>query len=134
MLEKDGLDENWQEGAQSVWETHEVGGNDVEVHNRSLAVQRLMNPEEFVRYDSSGMGPGTDLAQDIDDDETDVSPLMHGGGLVYGHCETNEDGFRVVRDLDWSYFRERLIEHFHIMFTWNTIQWPRRNRCTNNSL
>ena len=134
LLEKDGLDESWQDGALSVWETAEVGGNELEVHDRSFAVQRLMNPDEFVRYDSSGMGPGTDVAQDVDDEETDLSPLQHSGGKVYGRGESNEEGFRLVRELDWSFFRGRLIEHFHIMFQWNQIQWPKRNRCTNNSL
>ena len=135
LLEKDGLDDAWQEGALSPWETEELGGNELETHDRSFAVQRLMNPQEFVRYDSSGMGAGTDVAQDEEDDQTDISPLQHSGGTIYGRGETNTEGCRVVRELDWAFFRERLIEHFHIVFSRNEVIWPRRNRSnnTNNS-
>ena len=134
LLEKDGLAEQWEEGALSRWETKEMAGNDMEVHDRSFAIQRLMNPEDFARYDSSGMGYGTDVTEDPEDDETDLSPLQHVGGKTYGRGETNEHGYRVVTELDWGYFRERLIEHFHIMFSSGQIVWPRRNRSMNNSL
>ena len=134
LLEKDGLDERWEDGALSIWETEEFGGNEQAVFDRSFAIERLMNPQEYVRFDSSGMGTGTDVAQDLNDEETDISPLQHNSGKVYGRWETDSDGFRVVRELDWSYFRQRLIEHFHIMFTWNQVKWPKRNRVSNNSI
>ena len=134
LLEKDGLDERWEDGALSIWETEEFGGNEQAVFDRSFAIERLMNPQEYVRFDSSRMGTGTDVAQDLNDEETDISPLQHNSGKVYGRWETDSDGFRVVRELDWSYFRERLIEHFHIMFTLNQVKWPNRNRVSNSSI
>jgi len=40
---------------------------------------------------------------------------------------------RIVRQLSFNYFRERLIEHFNILFKSKKIVWPTRNKATRKS-
>lgn len=133
LLDRDGLDEKWMEGELSMWETEAMANHEIDVHDRSFAMQRLLNAEDYMRYDSSGMGPGTDVTGN--DDDTDIEPLQHVGGKTYERGKVNESGVRVVRELDHKYFKERLVEHFHICFMKQNIIWPsRRNRIMEEDL
>jgi hypothetical protein len=115
LLEIDGLEEGWENGVSSSWEG-ELGQHDASVS----ALARLLTPEQFATHDHSGMGVGTD-APDQDEENVNASHK----GLSYSAGDTQQ--VRVVRDLDFNFFRGRLVEHFDIMFQEGTVQWPARN-------
>jgi hypothetical protein len=86
-----------------------------------FALSRLLSPEDFVRYDQSGMGTGTDrVAHQAEHDE---DAFYTHAGRTY-HPGDGQVG--VVRDLDFEFFRGRLVEHFDILFKQQKIVWPAR--------
>ena len=68
------------------------------------------------------MGVGNDAPEEYDADENVNASHK---GLSYSAGDTQQ--VRVVRDLDFEYFRGRLVAHFDIMFEEGTLQWPVRN-------
>jgi hypothetical protein len=123
LLDVDGLEEGWEEGALSPWELPYLGNHNAHDQGYHFALQQLLLPEQFAQFDASGMGAGTDREERTDDADGDE---YHGSPqLTYprGH-----QGVRVVRALDFEWFRGRLVEHFDILFKRHEIKWPKRNR------
>jgi DDE superfamily endonuclease len=133
LLDIDGLDDKWQGGVPSDWES-ELGLHDMEDTARFVppaALARLNARQLSARhYDMSGMGPGED--QDtIEEDEQDASEAGQGfyvenatigGHIVNGVCV---GGVRVVRKLPRDFFRRKLVEHHDILWRQNKLKWPR---------
>ncbi len=68
-------------------------------------------------YDTSGMGPGNDHEANMD---VEPDPDL-GDGPALGNKTT-----RIVQHLSLNYFRKKLVEHFSIRFSQNSLQWPSR--------
>jgi hypothetical protein len=117
LLEVDGLDKGWDTGALSPWETDMGMHNPHDCNTRNFAMHRLMNPADFSRLDHSALGRGNDAPEPTPEDPDDVI-TRKGKTYPKGH-----QGVRVVRELDFDYFRERLVEHFDILFQRNQIKW-----------
>lgn len=121
MLKTDGMDHN------DEWLT-DLGSFTQEDIEQTIpfALQRLHNPGELRSYDSSGSGKGSDRVVDNDDaddeeEETDRRPTD-----VQLRASVDSDGFRKVRLLSLEVFRERLVEHFDILFQQNKLEWPQK--------
>ena len=72
---------------------------------------------------NSGMGAGTDrVAHQAENDE---DAFYTHAGLTYS---PGDGQVRVIRELDFDYFRARLVEHFDILFKQQKIVWPTRNK------
>jgi hypothetical protein len=122
LIEVDGLEEGWEAGALSPWET-ELGNHNPHDSDRNFALHRLMNPADFATLDRSGMGQGNDRNTTHTDDDADDAVVHHGRTYPRG-----SEGVRVVRELDFEYFRGRLVEHFDILFKRQEVSWPARHR------
>jgi hypothetical protein len=94
----------------------------------------MQEPSIVRTYDSSGIGRGNDHQNSMDaileEQELRVEDERRAmaNWLAY---TTNPLSVRVVRDLSFSFFRERLVEHFQIEFNnplGRGITWPKRNR------
>jgi Plant transposon protein len=100
FLEHDGLSRNWEDGVQSDWQgelgLHDNGDN----------------------YDYSGMGPGNDVYQGIDD----TTNAVEQDDFVQDIPNTTN-----VRNCDSKVFKQKLIDHFDILFEKKLISWPKRN-------
>jgi hypothetical protein len=89
LLEVDGLDDEWQGGVSSDWES-EMGLHDPEdvTHYIPPAAIARLNATAQVsprHYDASGMGAGDDRdcvgeddLSDTEDEELDIQPMEHG--------------------------------------------------------
>lgn len=116
LLEIDGLDRPWGGGVPtSVWEG-EMGGFE-EIPN---SVARLTSDLTPRGYDLSGMGPGSDVHEPMEDDLSDEDDEDEDEELP----TTGE--VRTVRHLGLGYFRRKLVEHFDILWKQNKVKWPRR--------
>jgi len=51
-----------------------------------------------------------------------------------GEEEEEEAEVRVVNKLSQKYFRDRLVEHFNIMFRRGELRWPKRRGTTAPSI
>jgi hypothetical protein len=103
LLDEDGLDEMWENGVPSKWEG-ELGQHDEEdIPNNDM---------ENLSHNFSG------IAFDNDEDHNTVETMSHDSTLP--------DGTRIVRLLSQKFFRERLVEHFDILWKRNELQWPSR--------
>jgi hypothetical protein len=127
LLESDGLNQEWDSGElTSEWESR-LGdfedSNFVEQEYSSAdAVARLHNPEQWRAYDSSTFG-----LNNHDKNGEFVQMQSNPGNDGFREFEIpNEEPIR-VKDLQQSYFRERLIEHFNILFERGELIWPKRN-------
>jgi hypothetical protein len=130
LLTEDGMDYCWKNGVPTDWEG-EAGlhnPDDVIMHS---AIDRINNlsGNELRRYDTSGHGFGSDCIRwENDDDYEEFEESDHN--------EENEDNVhlhdnmlvRVVPKLSQDYFRDRLVEHFDILFSQKKIVWPSRIR------
>lgn len=82
-----------------------------------VPVQRL-NLDELNRLDYSGVGVGSDMINNGDEDN-DGDQQLHGGASV------NILGTNIVRKLSQATFRDKLIQHFDIKFKSQDVRWPR---------
>jgi DDE superfamily endonuclease len=127
LLDVDGLDPDWREGAPSEWETA-LGNHSLQDVQTNLppAVVRLLSPAEMRGYDASH----TQMEHDEDDPgEEEFEESVLPQGEVDARQERNAGHVRVVKDLSLSYFRAKLVQHFDIAFHKNEIVWPgKRNR------
>ena len=122
LLEVDGLEEGWEEGIPSSYQG-EMGLHDVGLSETNLAVSRLFTPDQFMTFDASGMGPGNDVHDGcVVNEQVQELAFTHGGKTFAVGCEDE----RVVRELDFEYFRSRLVEHFDILFWQGKVVWPKR--------
>ena len=119
LLEVDGLDNDWESGVPSDWEG-ELGHhntNDVLAHIPTDIRNRMNRDGENINtLDYSRIGRGSDECDDNDDSVTDFSGIIPDG---------NDSSVRVVNQLNRDYFRERLVENFHIRSQNNDVSWPR---------
>jgi len=74
-------------------------------------------------YDASGMGPGNDFSEDMDGKINREEVVIEETQQIPNNPEIS-----IVRHLCCDYFRERLVEHFNILFERNEIVWPTRNK------
>jgi Plant transposon protein len=101
FLDDDGLNDAWEQGAQSEWEG-ELG-------------------EQEDGLDYSGIGLGNDVVIDNEDQtEVDIDP----------NEATVIDGVHVTRVRNCSHkcFKQKLINHFEILYEKKEVKWPKRNR------
>lgn len=121
LLEVDGLDEKWQEGASSPWEG-ELGQYDEEdIQLIPENIRRRLTPDELRMYDSSGtrnLRENNESDSEDDDEEEELQPTIAEPLPPVGQI-------RIVRKLTCNQFRSRLVDHFDILFSKNQIQWPR---------
>ncbi len=101
--------------------------DDVTISRDSIpnAILRLSHNLTVRNFDSSGMGPGTDVV----DESIDVFERALPSGMGDNHWEQEEEEenaglARVVKNISLSMFRHKLVEHFHIMWSRNKIVWP----------
>jgi len=123
LLDIDGLDEHWDgdgllSTVESDW-TGEMGNHDFVFEGKVPdQVSRLVGNLD-PRYDASGLGAGTDVAEahpiDLDTEDVDDESVNFVEGEV-----------RVVKNLSLGYFRKKLVEHFDIKWQRNEIKWPSR--------
>jgi hypothetical protein len=109
LLEADGLDENWESGVPSEWEG-ELGAIPVE-GDVGNAIQNLTHNLLDCTF--------------VDDDDRDAETMSQDSILP--------NGTRIVRHLSQKFFRQRLVEHFHILWERNELVWPQRTRETRPS-
>jgi hypothetical protein len=137
LLDIDGLTGEWRNGIPvSDWEGElgEHDNDDALSAPTPNAISRLHTNLNFRNYDSSGMGPGTDIlniinvraiAEELDEysDEDGIDMNVNdprATSVVDGRT------VHVVRHLPLKYFRRKLVEHFDIMFHHNQIRWTIR--------
>jgi hypothetical protein len=110
LLDMDGLDEQWETGVQSDWEGP-LGEHKDEV---------LPNANQNLRYDTSGrISFGNDVDPNIGSHDMEDDTAFHDDSTLH-------DGTRIVCKLSQKYFREKLVEHFDIVWRRNEVVWPRR--------
>ncbi len=125
LLDIDGLSSEWTGGEvansdESEW-LGELGAHDFSGVNRDRipnAILRLSNNLTNQNFDASGMGPGDDVLVDRDHmpiNSDHVSDRME---------DQAGQSTQVVKNLTLNFFRRKLIEHFHIMWSRNNIVWP----------
>ena len=124
LLEHDGLDKEWGTGVSSEWEGQigEFNEEMVERYSPPDAILLLHNPAARGSYDSSGMG-----AADTDQVEFGGEYISESRRSKLHKRMQNQNSIRIVKDLPLDYFRDRLVEHFHILWTRNEVVWPARN-------
>jgi len=113
LLEEDGLDQPWDGplGEVDAADIATLPGEIPQAIAARLGVDAL-TPRNF---DLSGMGPA-------DDDIGNYTAAASFGEAPVG------GSVRIVRNLDRDYFRSKLVEHFDILFSNNSIQWPKANK------
>jgi hypothetical protein len=100
FLEHDGLNANWETGAQSDWQGELVN---------------LRNEDE---QDYSGMGLGNDAVyanntNDPDELEPDNIQLYYPNATAVCNCNS-------------IIFKHKLVEHYDILFQKRKVHWPKR--------
>ena len=73
--------------------------------------------------DSSGMGCGHSMNNDVDDNTNNRCPQETTTNK--DHDEFSRQNINNVHKLPMDLFRMKLIEHFDILFQQNKIKWPR---------
>jgi len=120
VLDVDGLDIAW-DGKQvgtSEWEG-DLGR--LESEDVPMAMRRVLSPSQIRNYDTTVFGqvaPSEHLEDGVGREES------RGDGNGEGSCDG--DGVRSVGSLSLAFFRDRLVEHFNIMFQRGELQWPSR--------
>lgn len=120
LLEIDGLNDRWESLSvqeQSIW-NGELGQHDSPTRN--FAISRLFQTsggDMFSNFDVSGIGRA-------DGDEAIQDGRGTRGGKIHA---VGDKALRVVAELDFDYFRGRLVEHFDIAFEKHSLEWPKRN-------
>jgi hypothetical protein len=126
LLEVDGLDRGWENGALSIWEGN-LGLHDVNDVNDNLpeAIRRLLTPMDLRRYDTTShvVQPTTTYnQQERNNSDRHQNQQLSRQERIY---EINGGSrVRVVKNLSLSYFRSNLVHHFDIAFTKNEVRWP----------
>ena len=86
-----------------------------------MAMRRVLSPSQIRNYDTTVFGqvaPSEHLEDGVGREES------RGDGDGEGSCDG--DGVRSVGSLSLAFFRDRLVEHFNIMFQRGELQWPSR--------
>jgi hypothetical protein len=104
-------------------------GVPVEVPNALARLSANLDPRNF---DSSGVGPGSDVMAEncsilrsevvaVSDSASQIDDMNIMKGIMNG-----VDRVRSVRYLSLNVFRQLLVNHFAILFSQNKIMWPER--------
>jgi hypothetical protein len=136
VAEVDGLTEEWVGGVRKVgseWEGDlgclDFEGIPVEVPN---ALARLSANLDPCNFDSSGVGPGSDvMAENRSILRSEVAALNDSASLIddmniMKGIMNGVDRVRSVCFLSLNVFRRLLVNHFAILFSQNKIVWPER--------
>ena len=109
LLDKDGLDKNWETGGQSHWNKDYNAHNiDTEIVTTPFAIQQL---NRNIRKDN----------------DTRFNTRRNNGKKISEQCRPyTVDGKRVVSKMPLSLFQNCLVNHFDIRFKHKTIGWPQR--------
>ena len=122
LLFDDGLAENWLDGARSDY----------------LGDMGLHNPiyNNNIHIDYSGLGNGNDRVENGNDELSDDEEWSINSSSIDNTINNNNNNvnnnasdnisYKIVRKLEYSYFRTKLIEHFDILFQNQQIVWPTR--------
>jgi hypothetical protein len=118
----------------SKWEG-EIGCSDfegvqVEVPNALACLSSNLDPRN---YDSSGLGPGSDviaencslLTREVAE-LSDVAKRTDDRNVML-RISNSVDCMRRVQNLSLIVFRQLLVNHFAILFSQKKIVWPERN-------
>jgi hypothetical protein len=108
LLDIDGLDETW--GSEWEGELGQHCSQDVQKYLGAEQLRRISGHLEARNYDSSGMGRGNDAIM------TGMEATCPPVEPVDDFVPPLNDTARVVKDLPFSYFRRKLVEHFDIKF------------------
>jgi hypothetical protein len=132
LLDIDGFTGEWKNGILvSDW-LGELGDhdNDFSLDDTAVpnAIKRISTNLNFRNYDTSGVGLGDDALHDaiLNDLECDEIESTKNNDDESTVSTTNKSGKRVVHKLGLTFFRQKLVEHFDILFNNNQIQWPSR--------
>ena len=127
LLDIDGLSDEWTgehtaTAMESDWlgdlGDHDFDGITVGRERIPNAILRLSNNLTNRNFDATGMGPGPDVVDESNEVvDSEVQSDM-------GYDEDGETPARVVNKLPLRFFRSKLVEHFHILWTRNKIVWP----------
>jgi Plant transposon protein len=112
FLEHDGLSKNWENGVQSDWQG-ELGNH--------------VNADD---HDYSGMGPGNDIVYENDFSINDEMILDEIDELA----PENNQGAKPVRSCSNRFLKQKLIDHFDILYQKRAIKWPKRSGIVEFSL
>ena len=105
FLDDDGLSKQWDTGVSSDWE------GILGMHNKKDT------PD--MTYDVSGMGYGNN-SFDYDDDESDQI-------IIDDQIINDNNNSKFVHKMKCFDFKQKLIDHFDILFENEQIKWPTRN-------
>jgi len=112
LLEVDGLDNKWEQGVPSDWQS-KMGEH--EQADAPLAIQRLNAPSLIRNYDTTEQHGSADVVLPPEDSQLVVNdPSADGTGAI------------PVRNLSMKCFRQKLVEHFDICFQKKELHWPTR--------
>ena len=95
------------------------------MQNMHFAIQRIFGTTELRNYGPSSMGCGKLNDDDIDDNSCAIPSLDTTTNIL--HDEFTRNTINDVHKLPMDLFRNKLIQHFDILFRQNKIQWPRSN-------
>jgi hypothetical protein len=136
VAEVDGLTEEWVGGVRKVgseWEGDlgclDFEGIPVEVPN---ALARLSANLDPCNFDSSGVGPGSDvMAENCSILRSEVAALNDSASLIddmniMKGIMNGVDRVWSVRFLSLNVFCRLLVNHVAILFSQNKIVWPER--------
>jgi hypothetical protein len=118
FLENDCLNKDWEQGGGSEWEG-ELG----EFDDDDLDDVDDYDDDE---YDDSGIGPGNHSCMgpgnDIRQENTDALEIgdLDSGIQDIQNCHE-------VRHCSYNVFKQKLFEHFDILFQKGLVKWPTRN-------
>ncbi len=105
-------------------------GVGVEVPNALACLSANLDPQN---YDSSGLGPGSDviaenrslLTREVAE-LSDVAKCTDDRNVML-RMSNSVNHVRCVQSLLLNVFRQLLVNHFAILFSQNKIVWPERN-------
>jgi hypothetical protein len=153
LLEVDGLDKAWN--GIPTDDAYDGAFGEIDIDDVPNALRRIHNPANNRNYDTSSAAEGNvesnvnnneeetesmDDSANKDDDETSKDDdvvvnddeynnedgIVDDEDLKNKDIRTDDKGVRVVRLLSQKFFRDRLVEHFDIMYQRDKIQWPKR--------
>ena len=103
LLFVDGLDNNWESGGSSYWNSKRNYGSDIQ-----FSLQRLQSVQ----------------------DRHEMNMTVHQNQIVSPSLleKYTVGGKRILRKMPHSLFVKVLVQHFDIRFRKNTINWPKRKK------
>ena len=127
-----------EEDGEEAKEVEEVREEEEEVGEEAEEDGEDALPADSFDYEQS-FEAGEDKREDGEGDGEEAEEEEEVDGEVDGEeAEEEDDGeeaeVRVVNKLSQKYFRDRLVEHFNIMFRRGELRWPKRRGTTPPSI